>query len=234
VSATNRGSERSEHDFFETPAWCVRAIAPKLSTHIGRVLDPCAGSGAIVRALQEGDDCPTRYDAIEIDRRHEATLLPLFERTGGPSIAWGDALGPEASEQVWRVPFSLVIMNPPFSLALEFVQRAIAAQRPRNGTTAALLRLGMLETESRASFWRENPADLYVLSKRPSFCLSVGCKAKCGWRANLPVDSERPKACGGCGGKASVSTTDATAYAWFVWGPARGGRWEVLDAGATS
>jgi predicted RNA methylase len=228
VSATNRGAVRPEHDFFETPAWCVRAIAAEVMPRSGRVLDPCAGSGAIIRALQEADDCPTRYNAIEIDRRHEASLLSLFARTGGPSIAWGDALGPEASELVWSLPFSLVIMNPPFSLALEFVQRAIAAQRPHNGTTAVLLRLGMLETESRASFWRENAADLYALSRRPSFCLAVGCKAKCGWRANLPVDAERPKVCSACGGKVSVSTTDATAYAWFVWGPGRGGRWSVL------
>jgi hypothetical protein len=86
-------------------------------------------------------------------------------------------------------------MNPPYSQAKAFVQRAISEAAPNRGTVAALLRLAFMEGQARAEFHKWNPSDVFVLKKRPSFA----------------------------GGR-----TDSCAYAWFVWGPGRGGRWQVL------
>jgi len=168
-------------DFFETPAWVTRAILPHLPL-CNSVLDPCAGKGAILKVVSERigvDLC----DGIEIDPE----LAEQAMRYGG--VTTGDAL-----KEDWMT--GLVVMNPPFSKALPFVERALEQTRSRGGTVAALLRLGMMASQARAPFWKANPADVLVLPKRPSFT-----------------------------GKG----TDATEYAWFVWGPGRGGRWQVLE-----
>lgn len=51
MSSTNRGAKRVKNDFYETPSWCVEAIAPHLPKYL-TVLDPCAGQGAILRAFE--------------------------------------------------------------------------------------------------------------------------------------------------------------------------------------
>lgn len=152
---------RHPDDAYFTPSWCVDAILPHLPT-AGSVLEPCAGEGAIVLALRaNGVDC---IDAIEIDAGRAARVRAL----GGVDLICDDALAPETVD-LWQAPHGLVITNPPFSLAMEFVERAITFQAPHRGTSAFLLRLSWLASSKRAAFHRENPSDVYVLSKRPSF-----------------------------------------------------------------
>jgi predicted RNA methylase len=145
----------------------VRAILPHLPL-AGSILEPCAGDGTIVRALVAAGCDPDRISAIELDRAHE----PAWRQTT-VSCLWGNALGdsadPLGAAAAWNAPHALVIMNPPFVNALEFVQRALHAQAPHRGTTAALLRLGMMAGVARAEFWSRHPADVYVLGRRPSF-----------------------------------------------------------------
>ena len=68
-----------------------------------------------------------------------------------------DALDPDRS---WGKP-ELVVMNPPFKLAMAFVQRALVEVLPRGlgraGTVAALLRLNWLASLGRAAFHRRHP-----------------------------------------------------------------------------
>jgi len=77
--------------------------------------------------------------------------------------------------------YDVVIGNPPYADAAAHIARAMDCGR----TVAFLLRLNFLGSQKRLDFWRRHPADVYVLSERPSF------------------DGEG---------------TDATEYAWFVWG----------------
>lgn len=90
--------------------------------------------------------------------------------------------------------------NPPFKLALEFAQRAAEWARVNRAPAVLLLRLAFLETQARYQFHQDHPSDVYVLSKRPSFRTDRG------------------------------SATDLAAYAWFAFGPGRGGRVKVLPA----
>ena len=212
MSATGRSNVREQHDedFYGTPAWCTRAIL-RILGEPHPVLDPCAGERAIL------DVCDDVWD-----RQH--TGFDLVDR-GRPSISVRDALSPEP----WGHSHGIVVTNPPYKLALEFVQRAIV-EVP---TVAMLLRLPFLESVERQAFHQKHPADIYILSKRPSFCAVVACasgerKKGCGWRVSLAVDAPRPKACVLCAGPTKVTTSDATAYAWFVWGTDRGGRWEII------
>jgi hypothetical protein len=174
MSATGRnleGNERHENDFYETPVWCIEAILPNLRGPKS-VLDAGAGSGVIIKR------CKSRWSR---------------------SICVGVDIIPQ-DRIVKRVNFfnvvtnyDLVIANPPYTQALEFVEHAFKIGKE----IAFLLRLNWLGAQERAGFHRRHPADIFVLPRRPSFT--------------------------GGGG------TDATEYAWFVWGPGRGNRWWMLN-----
>ena len=158
MSSTNRGSKRVENDFYETPSWCVESILPHLPLG-GSVLDPCAGRGAILRACAR---CFEHMIAIEINKDFEHELQQVV--TGESDLTIDDA----KLRTVWPKA-DVVLMNPPFSTAEQFVRMALSEQRQYQGITCALLRLSFLASKKRADFLRANPPDVYVLSKRPSF-----------------------------------------------------------------
>ena len=149
MSSTNRGSERSPNDFYETPGWLTRLALRTVFAPGGHklgVLEPAAGTGAITREARAY--WPSAV-VNEID----------IVRTGKDFLA---------------IPthpiYDIVITNPPFSLAMEFVQRAHrwACYTP-TATVAMLLPLNFLGSEKRAVWLRTHPPALYVSPQRPSF-----------------------------------------------------------------
>lgn len=157
MSATNRSAAREAHpnDFFETPAWCTKAILPLLPS--ANVLDPCAGSGAILRAVR--DEYP---DAL-VSGYEINDALTALSHEHGLSVETRDALGLDP----WRAA-DVILMNPPFALAEEFVRRALAEAQP-TAWVVALLRVNWIASIKRMAFHRAHPADLYILPRRPSF-----------------------------------------------------------------
>lgn len=159
MSATGRsattGYVRDRRDFFATPAWCVRAILAHIPS--GDVLDPCAGDGSILATVNyEHPD--GRQNGYELD-----PVRASVARERGLGIETRDALAVEA----WRSA-DVILMNPPFRLAEEFVRRALAEARS-NTWVVALLRLNWLAGMKRAKFHRDHPSNVYVLPRRPSF-----------------------------------------------------------------
>lgn len=144
-------------DFFATPPDVVHAILPHLPRL--RPFDPCAGDGALLTAAWDGFG-----EGYEIDpgRAKEA-------ESRGHFVDVRDALTEDPWQSDDGEPPELIITNPPFLLAEEFVRRAIAEVAPVHGTVAMLLRLAFLESVKRAAFHALHPADVFVLSKRPSF-----------------------------------------------------------------
>lgn len=181
--ARRQRAERRKDDFYRTPAWCVKSILPHLP-RFGDVLDPCAGDGAMLMVLREVGILARGF---ELDEGRGRAC-----RAHGFGCYIGDAL---AADSPWHAP-GVVLTNPPFSLAQEMVERALAEVAP-GGTVAMLLRLGFLASQGRAALHRRAPADVFVLPMRPSFT--------------------------------EDGQTDQSEYAWFVWGPGRGGRWQVLE-----
>ena len=160
MSATNRSAVRQPDDFYETPAWVVHALLATGDVS-NRFCDPCAGTGAILRAARDYSAAYTPW-GLELDagRSREDS-----------AIVCGD---------FFASTFSMheIVMNPPYRQALAFVDHALrtivcgVAMRPlgRVPRVHALLRLAFLESRSRASWLKENmPAKVRVLSKRPSF-----------------------------------------------------------------
>lgn len=191
MSATNRnGLSRHANDFYETPIWAIDLILNELELKedfAGYVIDPGSGIGAIAGRI--ATRCPKAdVQGVEIDQALTEKARAL--RVASIAFDTGDFLSWEPD----GVP-DLIIGNPPYSHAEQFVRHALRMAKHK-GTVAMLLRLGWCAGRKRRSFWREHRADVCVLERRPSF---------------------------------NGSGTDATDYAWFVWGPKRGGRWRRLE-----
>ena len=163
MSSTNRGAQRHPDDFYRSPAWAVEALIPELRFETATprtLLDPCAGDGAILDVL--GSRSLTY--GIELDRER-ATACQGTRRT----CVVADALRLGS----WAHPLrggrpDRIVMNPPFSLAMEFVERALREVAP-GGIVVALLRLAWLASAKRAAFHRAHPSRVLVLPRRPSF-----------------------------------------------------------------
>lgn len=233
MSSTSRGKNVENDDFYATPIWVTKAILPYLPTD-GAVLDPCCGEGAILDAVQHRR--PTFGIELDATRTMTARTIHAVQHADALTVPWPDA--------------PAVIMNPPFSLAEKFVRKGIEhvfagvpsrdadlpllgrAAKKKDRVCAVLLRLAFLESASRIPLHRAYPADVYSLAYRPSFAAVVSCsrgKKVCKWSLTLPLRADRPSTCTLCGAPTKTNTSDSCAYAWFVWGPGRGGRIKVLE-----
>jgi hypothetical protein len=157
MSATNRGSVRNEADFYPTPGWCVRRLLEACPLPGGNWLEPAAGDGAIIKAVNAVRP-DVRWSALDI----RAEVAPQIAQTGASFIG-ADFL--TTADAIGSARFDVLITNPPFSLAQEFIERSLRVA----DCVAMLLRLNYLGGAKRCEFMRANPPSVYVLPNRPSF-----------------------------------------------------------------
>jgi len=130
---------RKESDFYPTPNWCFETLPINFNNY-KTALEPCKGDGRIVSFLENKD--------ITVDWCEIREGLDFLE----PDFDFG--------------LYDLILTNPPFSLALEFIKKSLEI----SDTVILLLRLNFLGAQCRKEFWQNNEPDtLYILSKRPSF-----------------------------------------------------------------
>jgi hypothetical protein len=155
VSSTKRGRERNRADNYPTPAWCVKRLVEAVRLPAGDWLEPCAGDGAIIDAINIPG---VKWDALEIRK------IPVRRLEQNPNVA---AVHCNALEflQDETLHYSVAISNPPFSLAQQFID--ICLQRANH--VVMLLRLNYLSSEKRHEFMTHTRPDVYVLPNRPSF-----------------------------------------------------------------
>jgi len=155
MSATGRSDVRKESDFYETPAWCVRLAVEAIDLPtVGVWLDPGAGHGAIIKAVNQvkrGVD----WDGIELRADCAQDLKPLVDR-----LIIGDFL-----EYPFDQRYVVTLGNPPFGQAEEFIRKCLAIA----DHTVLLLRLNFLSSEKRHDLFSLYCPDVYVLPNRPSF-----------------------------------------------------------------
>lgn len=149
---------RQPDDYYATPAWVTRAILPHLKSP-GSILDPAAGTGALLEAAW-GKFGTADLHAIEIDSERFIACQSL-----GIATTCGDALS-----MAWPRA-DLILANPPYALALQFVMCACHHLRIwGTGQAAFLLRLAFLESKERNAFLRHRmPDKIKVLPRRPAF-----------------------------------------------------------------
>lgn len=196
MSSTNRSSKISPTEFYPTPPWPVHAVLDAIpDLPNGLWVEPAIGDGAIVRAVEAHR--PGRQNWIGFDIRNEA-IEACRDRIDPALRLDANVFTADFLKLPLGFPegVSVFITNPPFSKAEAFA-RACLERANGQAHVLLLLRLAFLETQTRVAFHRDYPADIYPLARRPSFVTEGEKKGQ----------------------------TDSCAYAWFYWGPGRGGRW---------
>lgn len=188
MSSTNRGAERQPHDLYPTPAPPIDALLSVMRySPLRHFHEPCKGTGAI-------------YDRVQCLRKSYCEIA-------------------EGIDYLTHTPphqYDLIITNPPFSLALEFLQKSLQEA----DTVCYLLRLNFLGSQKRRVFWQANrPSHVLVLPERPVFswpCHGHSAKEKKQKGCGAMFLPEERKVCPICGGRVGPGT-DSIEYAWFCW-----------------
>lgn len=161
MSATNRGSERVANDFYATAIPVIKDLLDHidLNNYGGGILEPSAGNGNFLDVINNTYN-NKNITAIEI---REEEFEGLQQKSN--KVIIGDFL----DDEIITDKFDVIIGNPPYNKAKEFVEKSLSLLNDE-GVLIFLLRTAFLESKSRYDFWQENPlSKLYTLSKRPSF-----------------------------------------------------------------
>jgi hypothetical protein len=119
-------------------------------------LEPCVGSGAIVRAVESWQRCEPR--------RPKWSLCDIDPRVDDACVVTADYLDMQFPQR-----FNVAITNPPFNLAMGIVE----AMREDATFVIILQRLNWLGSEGRAGYFRANMPDVFILPNRPAFMLNA-------------------------------------------------------------
>lgn len=159
-------TERAEHDFYATPPIAVDMLCD-IEQFDGPILEPSCGMGHISEVLKR--------------RGFDVESRDLVDRGYGKGGC--DFLSPMNTE--WDGD---VVMNPPYNLAREFVEKALSII-PEGRKVAAFLKLTFAEGKSRrAMFEKQPPVRCWVSTSRLS-----------------------------CGKNGTEWMPSVICYAWWVW-----------------
>jgi predicted RNA methylase len=167
-----------ELEHFETPQWAVDEIL-KREILTQTVIDPCVGSGILADAAKRAG--------------YRVTPIDIFD-WGYSRIFINNFL--ELSEElssIFKEPIAAsVLMNPPFSKAVEFVEKSFELGARK---VVCFQRFAWWESKKRRDFWAKYPpARIYI----------CGDRADC-WRHDIPQDQR--------------GSGTPTAHAWYVFEP---------------
>lgn len=154
-SAVQSG-ERDYRDYYPTP---LTLVANALSLYDGTpelILDPCAGSG--------------NWGITARSRWLDSILVGVDQNFDQHHMDYDLWWNQDFFSIVPTMLFDLVMMNPPFSLAQEFIERGRLHLAPQ-GKLIALVKITLLCSVGRATgFWPHyRPISVHTLGDRPSF-----------------------------------------------------------------
>lgn len=170
MSATNRGYQRHRDDYYLTPKWIIEDFLADFAFHELRcfdfgeahILDPCAG-GDIKHEM------PYPYVLETMGHRYKKMVTNDI-RIDSPAKHHIDFLESSiVSDSHNSLGYDLVISNPPFNLAQEFVEGGLNAVHDF-GYVVYLLRLNFFGSQKRNEWIKTfRPEWCVIHSKRPSF-----------------------------------------------------------------
>lgn len=176
LGARNTAScDRVNNDFYATPPFVVKELLKQLDLLSikldNTILDPCVGMGHIL------DTIPNTYNKKGLD---------IVDRGWKGTIIQDFLLYEE------KQPNTSIILNPPYNIALEFIEHCLDLVDD-NAIVCAFLKIQFLETIKRYNFLIKNPP-LYVMP----YAKRVGCGAN----GKFIKEGKGNSAC---------------MFAWFVW-----------------
>lgn len=163
MSSTNRSNVRDFHkfDYYVTPQKPIEQFLkrflenhPNIDREKISVLDPCCGGDAV----------------------NEPSYVAVLERMGFKNIHSIDLRG-DSKAQIKAdflrddidVKPSIIISNPPFCLAQDFIERSLDIVTD-GGCVIFLLRLNFLGSKERYQFFQKHmPVEIYVHHRRMGF-----------------------------------------------------------------
>lgn len=174
MSSTGRGQRLGgAEDFYRTPMWTVRRLLEAYNPRGGLWLEPGAGAGNIIRAVNSVRS-DVQWLAVEIRREEQARLEQI-----GAKVFIADFLSWTPPSKAISDAITCVPGNPPFSRAQEFIDHA--REVAPNADVALQLRLNFVGSEERADFMRRCAPDIFTLPNRPSYYLRETDSIEYGW-----------------------------------------------------
>lgn len=161
--------EREQFDYYATDPRAVEMLL-QMETFAPVIWEPACGEGHISKVLQAHG-----YEVISTD---------LIYR------GFGDPEPLNFLEETLDGFEGDIITNPPYSVGLQFVERALESVRP-GGKVAMFLKVQFLEGKRRGEFFKKSPPRSVYISRSRLACYKNG---------DLTTNPE-----------------SAIAYAWYVW-----------------
>ena len=122
MSRQKTGQRLNATDFYATPPWCYENLDIDWKM-FASAHEPCRGDGRIQFFLEEEQRIPCSYSEIMEDK-------DFFD---------------------WSTPVDLILTNPPFSLAKEFIEHSVVIAP----TVLMLLRINYLGSIGRHKWWKQ-------------------------------------------------------------------------------
>lgn len=146
IQASYKKWERKPSDFYATPYEGTESIMPAIKSLVapgGKIWEPCSGDMDMARVLEW--------------HGYEVTATELRET--GQGIGGFDFLADDPQDKWGWIPDpDMIVMNPPFSLAAEFILKALS-YTPR---VACLLKIDYWNAISRLPMFRDNMPKLFM------------------------------------------------------------------------
>jgi hypothetical protein len=179
MSSKGRGGMPSiEKDQYFTPLWCLDSLIdagiPPLPFDSSLPwLEPCAGSGTIIKAFDMVD-----WHAVELDEKYRQDLdtIDNVQTVSCPQ----DFLTKDFKQR-----YAAVLTNPPYTLSFDFVQKAMSL----SDTVIMLLRLNWLGSIDRYDFLKAATPDVHILTPRPSFVYGTTDSTEYAWYVWSPFST---------------------------------------------
>lgn len=153
-------------EYYSTPDWVTDLLIEQpeikelLESRSLSLLEPCAGSGAIVDVINSAYH--HRWDLVELREEERAGLGCLARDYQNSSQAFCPL---DFSHFAMPYSYDAVITNPPFSLFEPFLEKSLS----HSDVVIMLLRQGVLGSEKRHDLWQRHRPMQLTMSRRPSF-----------------------------------------------------------------